>query len=179
MKTIFTLALILFCFTCFAQEEKMSYADVVTVEGTPQDVLFDRAYEWIGSANCKIFITDKENGLLTVGGETKYRSKVPSLKESVDGTVIYMVTIIVEDGRYAYEFTNFFHEADVTKPNPVDLGMVTASAHIVQAHINATEAWRMKVMADIQENLNLSIRKTVENMKRTMATDSGSASSKL
>ncbi len=87
------------------------YTEVVNAPGTDKNKLYDRAmnalHKMYVQADDKIVIKDKENGKIELNGFTQFK------QTAKDGTVItgekirYRLTILIKDGRYKYEFSDF------------------------------------------------------------------------
>ncbi len=101
MKRLFTFLLLLVCLPGFAQEELPSYTEVVEVAGATRQELFGRAQEWLKHLDYQISFDDPGSGFISVGGEMP-------LREPGTGRLIYVLTLIMEEQKYWYEFTQFY-----------------------------------------------------------------------
>lgn len=80
--------------------KKVTYQEVVKVDGASKNELYARAREWFAktfkSADDVLQMEDMANGKL-IGKGCNYQSKV-----------FYTVSVSVKDGRYRYEITDFY-----------------------------------------------------------------------
>ena len=118
-KLLFVLAFTFIGGQAFSQElpvsektGKVSYENVITVEGSTSSDLYISANEWFAttfnSANDVIQMQDKEAGKLIGRGVIQARLKqYGSLKYS--GLWNYTLSITTREGRYKYSLTNISH----------------------------------------------------------------------
>jgi hypothetical protein len=120
MRNIF-IGIILFNLAAFAAEEvklpvdeagKVTYTEVVTMEGQTQDALYSRALEWFAktfnSAKNVIQMQDKENGKLI--GKALIPITVKDISRYPAGVVSYTLSISTKEGKYKYEVIDFLHD---------------------------------------------------------------------
>lgn len=154
MKYLFTFFLLIVCLPVFAQEEAPSYSEAVAVEGISRSELLSRAQRWLKNVDYKVEFSDPKSGFISVGGESKVRGvKDRKLKK---GKLIYVITLIVEDGRYWYDFAQFFYE--VTPANRKE----AAQGNWVAGQSQSPEK------AHLYQIIDDSVRAKIENLKRTM-----------
>lgn len=121
MKNLWSLTLLmLVSYAGFAQTQlfpidtttkKITYAEVVTIDGATKDDLFKRAKN-LGIAGKGTQKEDATQGLYVYKGylNVSYPAPQPGLQHT--GKVEYLVTIACKDGRYKYIITNFIHSGE-------------------------------------------------------------------
>ena len=89
---------------------RVTYTEVVEVEGASKDQLFARAKKWFAttykSSNDVIQLDDKENGEIVGKGNfgITYYARNPHIGHTI--------SILVKDGRYKYAITGFTYTDD-------------------------------------------------------------------
>lgn len=115
-KTILLVALSLFSFSLAAQEsEKLSFVEVVPVEGVSSDELYNRAEMWVATAfqnsNKVVKYRNKENKQLILNPNTDFSYSKLVGSEGARGVIEYTMTINIKDNRYRVEITDCFHRS--------------------------------------------------------------------
>ena len=135
MKRILTL-IILFNFSTlilFSQEDilpidketgKISYSEIVKVDSVDAKALYNNAKIWFvhyfNSAKNVLQLDDKESGRIIGKGLLNVTTSV--IVKADAGVVKFTIEINAKDGRYKYTFTDFWHEAYISKiTTPGDL----------------------------------------------------------
>ncbi len=175
------LVLVLFCATCgWAQtlptvqpDGLVTYTEAVTVANTTKGELMERAKNWLMSSKHSISFISEEMGMISVGSSVPHTSGSPETNGSVSGRVVYVATILVQEGAFVYEFNNFFHEADPNLPRATDLGFVMATS-LTNKDLNRD--WKVRAMDDVRAKLDASVQKTIGSLKRTMQNENPSLS---
>jgi hypothetical protein len=152
MKRLFTFLLLLVCLPGFAQEELPPYTEAVEVSGATRQELFGRAQVWLKHLGYQISFDNPESGFISVGGEMP-------LREPGTGKLIYVLTLIVEEQKYWYEFTQFYDQ-----PEPVPAkgkkGRKKAAAPPVGS------------ITRVYEALDAQVRSEIDALKRAMLAES-------
>lgn len=113
MKIFYLFALFSFAFCGITNaQNKLTYIEVVKVDSTmKQSDLFVLARKWFSEVfkNPKnvLDIEDKERGELAGKSVIQYTSNGSA--SATNGYINFNVSILVKDGRYKYEFTDFVH----------------------------------------------------------------------
>ena len=153
MKRLFTFLLLLVCLPGFAQEELPPYTETVQVSGASRQELFNRAQDWLKHLDVQISFDDPGSGFISVGGAMP-------LREPVSGTqgnarLIYVLTLIVEEQQYWYEFTQYYDEAE------------PASGEGTQKEQKATTS-PVRPTPAVYEALDDQVRFEIDSLKRAM-----------
>jgi hypothetical protein len=147
MKRLFTFLLLLVWLPGFAQEELPSYTETVEVAGTTRQELYGRAQDWLKHLDVQISFDNPESGFISVGGAMP-------LREPGTGQLIYVLTLIVEEQKFWYEFTQFY---DQPEPAP---GKRKNGDKKVASPARSTTA--------VYEALDAQVRSEIEDLKRAM-----------
>ena len=93
------------------------YTEVVEVDGVTKGDLFARGMEWVAknyvSANHVVQFKDKEAG--TIVGKANLRVYIKNPIKFNFGVVKYTVSLYLKDGKYKYEFTDFYHDGTTSE----------------------------------------------------------------
>lgn len=108
MKHLFTFLLILVCLSGVAQEASPSYSEVVEVAGLSRQELYSRAEVWLKKLNYQVTFGDPDSGFISVGGEMRVRE--PGSKKYRKGRLIYVFTLIIEEQKFWYDFTQYYYD---------------------------------------------------------------------
>jgi hypothetical protein len=147
MKRLFTFLLLLACLPGFAQEELPSYTEAVEVSGASRQELFGRAQDWLKHLDAQISFDDPERGFISVGGAMP-------LREPGTGQLIYVLTLIVEEQKFWYEFTQFYDQPEPA-PGKGKKGNTKAASPVRPA-------------PSVYEALDAQVRSEIEDLKRAM-----------
>jgi uncharacterized protein with TBP-like fold DUF4468 len=112
------------------------FAEVIEAAGVPRDELYARAKVWFVAAFIDskqiLEVEDKTEGLLVGKGSIPYEPKM--LRQMpLHGQIHFTLKVVVKDGRFRYELSNFTHRASETfvpglgKVTQVDFGLITTS----------------------------------------------------
>lgn len=91
---------------------KITYSEVIKVDSVNKQELFSRAREWFAKAyknSSKVIqMEDKESGKIV--GKALMQVYHKALGMSFEsGYINYTISIYIKDGRYKYEFVDFYH----------------------------------------------------------------------
>ncbi|MCS6824090.1 MAG: DUF4468 domain-containing protein [Cytophagaceae bacterium] len=121
MKKLFNLCLLfVWCNIALAQTktfpidettQKITYTEVVNVEGVSKDELYARAKN-LGILGNNIVKDNPAEGIYVYKGQINVTYPAPQLGQAHSGVVNYLVTIACKDGRYKYTITDFTHYSD-------------------------------------------------------------------
>jgi hypothetical protein len=147
MKRLFTFLLLLVCLPGIAQEELPPYTEAVEVSGATQQELYGRAQDWLKHLDAQISFDNPESGFISVGGAMP-------LREPGTGQLIYVLTLIVEEQKFWYEFTQFYDQPEPA-PGNGKKGDKKAAGPVLP-----TPA--------VYEALDAQVRSKIEDLKRAM-----------
>jgi len=150
--------------------KKISYSEVVYVDSTAsKDQLFSRSREWFAktykSANSVIQMEDKESGKIVGKAIMQvYHKALGANFES--GYINYTITIYVKDGRYKYEFSDFYHTGQYIDGHRIqDYGACENMIHTEENPVGINKQKFFKYyLIQLDENTKL----LVENLKQAM-----------
>ncbi len=113
MKTLlFAVALAVPSFLVAQSDSAIAFREVVSVQGVPKDLLFERAKAWFNAASksTKLVLKteDKEKGELT--GKGVLTTKLDVGNKQMDSRISYDLYLKVINGRYLMMTSNFVHE---------------------------------------------------------------------
>lgn len=122
MKKIYALVATVFALSsAFAQTpsvlpideetKKVTFAEVVTVEGVTKDELYARAKN-LGVLGNNTKTDNPAEGIYVYKGQIKVNYPAPQPGLQHNGVVDYLVTIACKDGRYKYTITDFKHSGE-------------------------------------------------------------------
>jgi len=104
-----------------SQTNKISYSEVVNVDSlSKKQELYSRAREWFArafkSSTNVIQMEDKENGKIV--GKALMQVYHKALGSNYpSGCINYTVSIYLKDGRYKYQFSDFYHSGSGNVPD--------------------------------------------------------------
>lgn len=171
MKQI-TFVLLIFIGINATAQEKLSYSEVVQVEGISKYDLHARAMNWFANsfrnANNVIQLNDKENGQITAKALFEYIPNFFVGSGPVKGYIRYTVSIYVKDGRYKYEITDFTH--DPSGPNAKSVGIITNSVDYPgEEKRKANQKWMDNTWKDVKKQINNNISPIELSIKEGMS----------
>lgn len=131
MRILFIIPLLLFTNMAMAQAP-LTYSQVIEVDSTSKEQLYERALKWIttaaGASKGEVITRDKENGEISAKLSMPFKSQYNYNEKETRGFVWYTLTIYVKDNKYKYEFTNFIHEGS-TGESAYGWGWVHVNSH--------------------------------------------------
>lgn len=143
----------------------VAYSETIEVKGVSKAQLLERAQLWLmGNHHTMSFISE-EMGMISVANSIPFQSEKSSKKASVDGRIVYVATLLVQDGVFMYEFNNFYHEADQKASHPFDLGFVTAFG---TENRDLNKEWKVAVMNQVRKDIDAAMQKNIESLKKTL-----------
>lgn len=169
-KVLFVFGMLLLMQNSFAQDD-LIYSDVIEVEGASKSELYNRAKIYLADAfvdlNEVIQVDDKDAGIIVCKGLLKYTPTFISGSAGTEGYIKFTLKISLKEGRYKYEFLDFYH-----KPNPssysFSVGYLTTSETCPNPKSMA-KRWSNKVWVDIRSLVQREIKRgMVENLKEAM-----------
>jgi hypothetical protein len=158
-------------------QEKLTFSEVVTVDSTTKDQLFDKGREWFvdnfkDSKNV-LEVNDKATGELLGKGSIKYSPDV-SAAAAVTGWITFSIKIKVKDGKYKYEIGDFVHEANKGGSCSVSFGEITTTVEAPELHYgfmcNGNQGWRNKVWNDMKAKIDLTAKSFIASLNKKMNT---------
>lgn len=173
---------------------KIKFSKIVYLDSIPKAILYTKAREWFvrsfRSSKAVIELEDKESGKIIGKGNftvvtyesindnefIKNKKSFPKeLREKKNkgevGSVSFVISIYIKDGRYMYEITDLYHKGitttiagyTATQPDGGDLSN--------DDPICGYNEWMPKIRwKNIRENSILSIESLIADLKSTMAT---------
>ena len=127
MKKIILLFIMLIGISMSAQD-KLTYSDVVQVDGISKDDLFNRSLVYLTTnfnnikkdrstvfhkgfnvVNQQVIMHDQSNGQIISKVQFNYNPEILTYSAQVIGIVEFTMSVFVRDGRYRYEVTDFIH----------------------------------------------------------------------
>lgn len=173
MKKIYLLLLLSFLNT-YSQEEtdKLSYSEVMTVEGISKQELYNRGKLWFAkafnSANNVIQLDDKESGEIVGKALFIYKPSMLSASEQTKGPVRYTVSLSFKDGRYKYEVTDFNHDPAGNSYGSISVGVITKDDQYPEEKAK-NKKLKDKVWQDIKKQIENEILPLIANLKESMS----------
>lgn len=161
---IITLFLLVYAGTA---QENLVYKGIVKVDSTiTKSELFDAARKWflITYNNSKqvLDVSDTAKGILMGKSSFYYNSRI--LVGDPSGRINYTITIKVKDGRYMYEFADFYHNASHS------FGTLTTDSTFKNNDRNYTQKWCNKVWKDIKQQTDTEMKSIIINLVSYMVT---------
>ncbi|KUG09031.1 DUF4468 domain-containing protein [Solirubrum puertoriconensis] len=146
----------------------ITYTSVVEVPGASRDELFTRASQWVSTAYKSSVSApqtiDKEGGKIIIQGFTPAKLKALGIN-STAGNVTHTLSLYVKDGRYKYEFTNFYHEGIALPQGGVSTGGALENAKPACGPMMMLGFhWR-----SIKEHTDEQVRELISQLTTTMA----------
>ena len=174
MKKILIIISFLNAFFVSAQSEDLSkpYTFTEVVNVTPNltaKMLYTNAKIWFTTVYKDprevLLLDDNENFILIGRGAIKYDSKIFIGFKAREGWITYDVKIMCKDGKYKYEFTNFYH-----KGVSHSLGLVTNELYLptFTGAFGGSEKYKVKVTTELRAMIYLKITSLINNLKIAM-----------
>jgi hypothetical protein len=141
---------------------RVIYTEVVQVSGAPtKDVIYTGIRAWFAqkynSATHVLKMDDKENGTLICKAIDKVTPQL-SLGGTVNFSVSYTLSIMIKDGRYKYEITEF----------QVD------DKNRIEEYLNPVNKRAAKLLNQIVEQTDNDMRALIASLKKSVNTTSDS-----
>lgn len=171
MKKLLLIFALIYSVLSFAQDE-FRFEDVVIIENTSKDDLYNRARNWFSNhfVNEKHVISfeDRNTGEISGNGSMKFNPQKTYFGVlAIAGTIEFKVNVIVKDGRYKYIFHSFRHEGTYVPSGAkaINYGLITNNDDPPQPSRGSASK---KAWIDIKEQTTLSINKTIAKLKEAM-----------
>jgi hypothetical protein len=137
--------------------KKITYTDVVTVDGATMAVLFKRTHSMNVSGSG--ILTDKPaDGYYSYKGQFSVSYHAPQPGMMHQGTVEYTVVLACKDGRYKYIITNFVHASPKGNGGPLEKSIPECNKYVL-----TLQGW-----GDIKKATAAEMEKLIANMKIVM-----------
>ncbi len=94
-----------------AETKKITYTEVVQVDGAKKDDLYLKVKNWALANGFKQLTDSKAEGKFVAKGHFGVQYPSPMRGMNHSGTVNYLFSISVKDGKYKYELVDFVHES--------------------------------------------------------------------
>lgn len=174
MKTLFTLYFLAITFSSLSQDSVITYTEVIQIPAATKEQLFIRARQWFNetfkSAKDVLQINDKQTGELAGKGYIKsfcsYRLNGTENSDPI--TVHADIAIYVKQGKYKYEFTNFY-VLKYDNSGPDDLGVLRSDNNTTYKHILFVNGKPCETFIKVHEPLNIIMTDLVESLKNYMS----------
>ncbi len=154
MKYLFTFLSILVCLSGFAQETAPSYSEVVEVAGISRQELYRRAEAWLKQLNYQVTFGDPDSGFISVGGELRVRQ--PGSRKFRKGRLIYVFTLIIEEQKFWYDFTQYYYDVVPGSDKEIARGEWVAAKPSAPGN------------GQLYDNIDSSIRLRIADLKKSM-----------
>lgn len=137
--------------------KKITYSDVVTVDGASMAVLFKRAHS-LNVSGSGLLADKAADGYYSYKGQfpVSYHAPQPGLMHI--GTVEYTVVMACKEGRYKYIVTNFVHTSEKGNGGPLEKSMPACNKYVL-----SLQGW-----GDIKKLTAEQMDKLIANMKVVM-----------
>ncbi len=145
-------------------QEPIIFSEVVPVEGVSKEELYNRAKIWFttsyNSANDVLQMDDKENGQIIGKAVITYNSSLYNASEHFDGSINYTIKVLIKDGRYKYEISNFIHRAY----GRGSFGLITTQdpSPLIKGF---TKKYCNKVWLEIKNQINEEVGSLIKSLK--------------
>jgi len=91
--------------------KKITYTEVVSVNGASKDLLYMRA-KALNAMQSSMLKDDKAGGIYSYKGSFPVKYPGPQVGNSHTGVVSYVVTVVCKEGKYKYTVTDLTHTSD-------------------------------------------------------------------
>ena len=158
----------------YAQANPLIYTEVIEVPNITKETLFQRANIWAASAfkdaKTDIQINDKESGQIIGKSYFKYNQEFFLGSTRTSGFISLVFKIFIKEGKYKYEFSEFVHDASLSKGNRKDFGLITDNKECtMEVGVLEVSIWYQKVWDDIKKQIEHEIMNNkVPNLKEAM-----------
>jgi hypothetical protein len=154
-----------------AKADPVIYKNVVEVSGT-KDQLYQRARRWF-SENFKdskevLTIQDKESGELAGNGAMKFYSSTHWGSDGTKGYIRYRISILVKDGKYKYEITDFVHEGNRLNTLDLSFGLITDSEECPKHLPSQRKRWEDKLWKEIKGDISSHVDEIKSSLESAM-----------
>jgi hypothetical protein len=150
MRKLLFIVIILFSLMAKA-ENPISFSEVIQVEGTSKDIIYNNIMAWIGdnynSPKDVISISDKSSGLIVLNGTMNYKHKGMGYL-CYEGWVDYSIKIQIKDNRFKVTISNFIHHNLPRNSDGCNLGLITEADVFTKKGMQ--KAYNNKVWGDIK-----------------------------
>ena len=164
MKKISTLILPLFAASfVFAQlpvdsvTKKITFTDVVSVDGATKDQLYARAKN-LNMLRENVKKDDKAEGTYSYKGSFSVKYPAPQVGMQHEGTVNYVTTIFVKDGKYKYTITDLVHQSVKGNGGKLEGKLPECNKYVLSLH-----GWGT-IKKQAEEQMAILVKKIKENM---------------
>lgn len=161
-------------FKLLAQSDTaIKFSEIVMVDSATRDLLFIKARQWFNdnfkSANDVLQIADKESGELLGKGYVKSYYRYKSLGKNNLMPVNYnlKISIFVKDGKYKYEFSDFYSIDKETLT--ADMGILTTAATTSATNPFIKQKKLNDMWASMKEELNKTMQQIIHSLKLAMS----------
>ncbi|MBX9852185.1 MAG: DUF4468 domain-containing protein [Cytophagaceae bacterium] len=137
--------------------KKVTFSEVVSVAGATKDQLYMRAKN-LNMLRDNVKVDNKAEGTYSYKGSITVKYPAPHTGMSHTGTVSYVVTISVKDGKYKYTITDFVHTSDKGNGGKLEGNLPECNKFVL-----TTAGW-----ATIKKQTKESMDKLVASIKENM-----------
>lgn len=156
-------------------QNALTYTEVVQVDSVSKDQLFNRAKNWFttayNSSSDVLQIVDKENGQLV--GKALFKFVPISLNSSdrVKGNIKYTIKVLVKEGRYKYEISDFIHQPNGNSSyGNIDFGLLTTDIECPYVIKGQFKKWVNDTWSGMKTQSESNIIPLIESLKEAMIT---------
>lgn len=174
MKNAFIFFLLSVCISAQAQKQ-LEYTEVVKVDSTASKAeLIKRATIWFdqtfNNPDRVIQIKDEDQGQFVGSASMNYDSKIYIGSAATHGIIKFQIKILLKDGRYKYQFSDFYHQGDM----PVGTWGYLTDEKENPRHIKGQpKGWEQKVWDDIHAQLGTKLAVIIASLKEAMDKPTG------
>jgi hypothetical protein len=154
------------------ESKPLAFSEVV-VERATKDQLYSAALAWFGDtfgrAKTVLDVQDKERGQLVAKQSFTYAPKALVGSAGIKGTVKFVVTVEVKDGKYRYTIDGFTHEGTPGQGAPSSFGLLTTDARCPYPVEGPTSAGKQETWEYLKSLAKTEADTLTASLKRRMA----------
>jgi hypothetical protein len=175
MKTLLTFLLLFISIVGYSQTlptdsttGKVTYSEVVTMNGTSDTVLYKRLKQWFIDTykSGKDVIQDDDKSTFTISGKGSFPVTYNSMGSYEWGYVSYTLKVSCKNGRYKYILTNFYHSGSV-KGYEASVGEIT---NTMELHASLTG--KQKNLDQLKFTVDEHAKGIIQSLKNGMNNES-------
>jgi hypothetical protein len=137
--------------------KKVTYSEVISVNGATKDVLYSRAKN-LNMIRENVKADNKAEGTYSYKGQIKVNYPAPQVGMKHNGTVNYLVTMFLKDGKYKYTISDFTHSSDKGNGGKLEGKLPECNKYVL-----TTAGW-----AEIKRQTDTHMKTLINNIKLNM-----------
>ena len=168
MKKLFLTILIGLLSTVTYSQESVTYNEVVELDSTStKNLIFQSVNTWFSttynSASSVIQMNDKDAGIIIGKGTMSYT--YPGIAYTCySGHINYTIKVVVKDGKYKVEISDFRHENLPSYDRSCELGLITTDPEY-NGGPNMSKKYSTKVWVDIKTKIETYSQSLINNLE--------------